>query len=71
MTTDVVAKLAYSRKELLDLGLRNPLINYRVRANKIEAVDVTDVFLARRCQERRDQYREFATGRQHCGFPKS
>ena len=39
MTTDVVAKLAYSRKELLDLGLRNPLINYRVRANKIEAVD--------------------------------
>ena len=39
MTTDVAAKLAYSRKELLDLGLRNPLINFRVRANKIDAVD--------------------------------
>ena len=39
MTTDIAAKLAYSRKELLDLGLRNPLINFRVRAKKIEVVD--------------------------------
>jgi len=39
MTNDIAAKLAYSRKELLDLGLRNPLINFRVRANKIDVVD--------------------------------
>lgn len=38
MPNNVVAKLNKSRKELLDLGLRNPLLNYRARVNKIVIV---------------------------------
>ncbi len=38
MTTQVSTQLHNSRKELLDLGLRNPLINFKSR-NKIEIVD--------------------------------
>ncbi len=39
MPIDIVSKLNASRKELLDLGLRNPLINYRVRARKVEVIE--------------------------------
>src|SRR5438105_3649219 len=36
----VYTKLETSRKELLDLGLRNPLLNYRLlRARGVEIVD--------------------------------
>ena len=41
MTTDaIISKIEASRKELLDLGLRNPLLNYR--ALKSRGVEVTD-----------------------------
>ncbi|MFH2002726.1 MAG: DUF4011 domain-containing protein, partial [Planctomycetota bacterium] len=36
---EILAKLNKSRKELLDLGLRNPLVNYRGRTRKIDIVD--------------------------------
>jgi very-short-patch-repair endonuclease len=39
MPIDTVSKLNASRKELLDLGLRNPLINYRTRARKIDVIE--------------------------------
>ncbi|MCB0747243.1 MAG: DUF3320 domain-containing protein, partial [Ignavibacteriae bacterium] len=39
MNSDAIAKLEISRKELLDLGLRNPLINFRTRKSKIDIVD--------------------------------
>lgn len=39
MSTTIDAKLEASRKELLDIGLRNPLINFTTRNNKIEIVD--------------------------------
>ena len=36
----IVSKLESARKELLDLGLRNPLLNYRLlKARGIEIVD--------------------------------
>ena len=40
-TTEVIAqRLEISRRELLDLGLRNPLLNYRLlRARGLEVVD--------------------------------
>lgn len=39
MTKEVLYRLEASRKELLDLGLRNPLINYRKRAKQVNVVD--------------------------------
>ncbi len=39
MTTEITARIEASRKELLDLGLRNPLLNFRTRVKKIEVVD--------------------------------
>ena len=39
MSEEILARLNGSRKELLDLGLRNSMINYRTRARKIEAID--------------------------------
>jgi very-short-patch-repair endonuclease/DNA polymerase III delta prime subunit len=39
MSIDTVARLEISRKELLDLGLRNPLINHRSRAKQVKVVD--------------------------------
>lgn len=39
MTKEVLYRLEVSRKELLDLGLRNPLINYRKRAKQVNVVD--------------------------------
>ena len=47
MVTDVVTKLNASRRELLDLGLRNPLLNYRARVNKIDIIDNHSVDLYR------------------------
>jgi len=38
MSTQISSQLQNSRKELLDLGLRNPLINFKSR-NKIDIVD--------------------------------
>ena len=40
-TAEVIAqRLEVSRRELLDLGLRNPLLNYRLlRARGLEVVD--------------------------------
>jgi len=35
----VLAQLESARKELLDLGLRNPLLNYRARTRRIDVVD--------------------------------
>lgn len=35
MSIDSLARLEISRKELLDLGLRNPLINHRSRAKQV------------------------------------
>ncbi|MCK4840275.1 MAG: DUF4011 domain-containing protein, partial [Methylococcales bacterium] len=35
----IIEKLNASRKELLDLGLRNPLINFRTRKGKVDVVD--------------------------------
>lgn len=39
MSKEVLDRLEASRKELLDLGLRNPLINHRKRAKQINVVD--------------------------------
>ena len=39
MDPQVLARLEQARKELLDLGLRNSLLNYRARANRINVVD--------------------------------
>lgn len=39
MSLEILTKLNSSRKELLDLGLRNPLLNYRTRVKKIDVVD--------------------------------
>jgi hypothetical protein len=39
MSIDSLARLEISRKELLDLGLRNPLINHRFRAKQVKVVD--------------------------------
>jgi very-short-patch-repair endonuclease/DNA polymerase III delta prime subunit len=39
MSADTIARLEISRKELLDLGLRNPLINHRSRAKQVKVVD--------------------------------
>lgn len=39
MLTEAIARLEISRKELLDLGLRNPLINHRTRAKQVKVVD--------------------------------
>jgi hypothetical protein len=38
MDSKILAKLELSRKELLDLGLRNALINHRVRAKQVRVV---------------------------------
>ena len=38
MDSEILAKLELSRKELLDLGLRNALINHRVRAKQVRVV---------------------------------
>lgn len=35
----IEGELAASSKDLHDLGLRNPLINYSARAKKVEIVD--------------------------------
>ena len=45
MTLDpIIAKIEASRRELLDLGLRNPLISYRtLRAKGVEATDANPV----------------------------
>ena len=39
MDPHVLAHLEQARKELLDLGLRNSLLNYRARSNRINVVD--------------------------------
>jgi hypothetical protein len=39
MSIQVANRLEASRKELLDLGLRNPLINHRKRAKQIKVID--------------------------------
>lgn len=39
MSIDSAARLEISRKELLDLGLRNPLVNHRARAKQVKVVD--------------------------------
>ena len=39
-TNDISSKLEVARKELLDLGLRNPLLNYR--RLKTQGVEVSD-----------------------------
>ena len=39
MHEEVRTRLEISRKELLDLGLRNPLINHRSRAKQVKIVD--------------------------------
>ena len=39
MSMEAISRLEISRKELLDLGLRNPLINHRQRAKQIKIVD--------------------------------
>lgn len=39
MDSEILAKLELSRKELLDLGLRNALINHRARAKQVRVVD--------------------------------
>jgi hypothetical protein len=39
MPTKFLAKLDAARRELLDLGLRNSLINYQAGAKKVEVVD--------------------------------
>ena len=39
MPSEILAKLDVARKELLDLGLRNSLINYPARAKKVEVID--------------------------------
>ena len=46
MTAEVNNRLELSRKELLDLGLRNPLINHRKRAKQVAIVDelATEVY---------------------------
>lgn len=39
MSLEAATRLEISRKELLDLGLRNPLINHRQRAKQVKIVD--------------------------------
>ena len=39
MLKDAIDRLEISRKELLDLGMRNPLINFRQRAKQVKIVD--------------------------------
>ena len=41
MATDaIISKIEASRKELLDLGLRNPLLNYRaLKSRGVEVID--------------------------------
>ena len=39
MLTEAISRLEVSRKELLDLGLRNPMINHRQRAKQVKVVD--------------------------------
>ena len=39
MDPHVLALLEKARKELLDLGFRNSLLNYRARSNRIDVVD--------------------------------
>ncbi|MCH9027043.1 MAG: DUF3320 domain-containing protein [Proteobacteria bacterium] len=39
MNPHVLAHLEKARKELLDLGLRNSLLNYRARSNRIDVID--------------------------------
>lgn len=43
MPFDIVGKLNAARVELLDLGLRNPLINYRTRVRKVDVVGESSV----------------------------
>ncbi|MEI6260536.1 MAG: DUF3320 domain-containing protein [Deltaproteobacteria bacterium] len=46
MSTEAINRLEVSRKELLDLGLRNPLINHRQRAKQVKVVNElsTEIF---------------------------
>lgn len=46
MNSELLAKLELSRKELLDLGLRNALVNHRLRAKQVRVVDErsTEIF---------------------------
>ena len=39
MSTEALNRLEVGRKELLDLGLRNPLINHRQKAKQVKVVD--------------------------------
>ena len=39
MSTEALSRLELSRKDLLDLGLRNPLINHRQRAKQIKIIN--------------------------------
>lgn len=44
---DVLTRLELSRKELLDLGMRNPLINHRLRSKQIRIVDELSIEIFR------------------------
>ncbi|MBU0476158.1 MAG: DUF4011 domain-containing protein [Bacteroidetes bacterium] len=39
MENMIATQLENSRKDLLDLGLRNTLLNFRTKKNKVEVVD--------------------------------
>jgi len=44
MSKEAINRLELSRKALLDLGLRNPLINHRQRAKQVWVVDERSVW---------------------------
>ena len=47
MSVEAATRLELSRKELLDLGLRNPLINHRLRAKQVKIVDELSIQIYR------------------------
>ncbi len=47
MSREAINRLEISRKELLDLGLRNPLINHRQRAKQVKVVDEISIEIFR------------------------
>ncbi|MEX2490530.1 MAG: DUF3320 domain-containing protein [Nitrospirales bacterium] len=46
MSAEILTRLEFARKELLDLGLRNPLLNHRIKSKQVRVVDelATEVF---------------------------
>lgn len=47
MSNEARSRLEVSRKELLDLGLRNPLINHRQRSKQVKVVDEVSAVIYR------------------------